>query len=69
MARINAKKRRSLKRSQFGLPGSRKYPVDTKARARNAKARAAQMVKRGKLSKSSQSKINRKANARLRRKR
>ncbi|PWH05316.1 hypothetical protein DEO23_14085 [Brachybacterium endophyticum] len=63
-----AKKRRSLKPSQFGLPGSRRYPVDTKARARNAKARAAQQRKAGNLSKSSQSKINAKANKRLRRK-
>lgn len=62
---IRAKKRNSLKKTQFGLPGSRKYPVDTKARARNAKARAAQMVKAGKLSKSSQAKINAKANKRL----
>lgn len=62
---IRAKKRNSLKKSQFGLPGSRKYPVDTKARARNAKARAAQMVKAGKLSKSSQAKINAKANKKL----
>jgi hypothetical protein len=65
---IRAKKRNSLKKSQFGLPGSRKYPVDTKARARNAKARAAQQVKAGNLSKSSQAKINAKANKRLARK-
>ena len=66
---IRAATRRRLPRSKFGLPGSRKYPVDTKARARNAKARATQMVKKGKLSKSSAAKIRRKANARLRRKR
>lgn len=66
---IRARKRRSLPRSKFGLPGSRKYPVDTRKRAANAKARATQMVKKGKLSKSSAAKIRAKANRRLRRKR
>ena len=59
---ITAKKRNSLRKSQFGLPGSRRYPVDTKARAANAKGRATQMVKAGKLSKSSAAKIRAKAN-------
>lgn len=63
---IKAKKRRSLRKSQFGLPGSRKYPVDTRKRAINAKARATQMVKKGKLSKSAAAKIKAKANRRLR---
>ena len=39
---ISAKKRRSLPRSAFGVPSKRKYPLDTKARARNALARVAQ---------------------------
>ncbi len=64
---MKAARRKALPKSKFGLPGSRRYPVDTKARARNAKARAAQMVKRGKLSKSSQRKINAAANRRLKR--
>jgi hypothetical protein len=59
-------KRSKLPKSQFGLPGSRKYPVDTKAHAANAKARATQMVKKGKLSKSSAEKIKAKANKVLR---
>ena len=42
MARLTAKQRRKLPKSSFALPGSRRYPVDTKARARNALARAAQ---------------------------
>ena len=66
MAKLRAARRKRLAKSQFGLPGSRRYPLDTKARARNAKARAAQQVKRGKLSKSSQRKINAKANRKLR---
>jgi hypothetical protein len=39
---ISAKKRKSLPSSQFALPGQKKYPVDTPARARNALSRAAQ---------------------------
>jgi hypothetical protein len=54
--------RKKLKKSQFGLPGARKYPVDTKARAANAKARAKQQLNKGKLSKSAYSKIVSKAN-------
>lgn len=68
MARLKAKQRRKLKKSQYGLPGSRKYPMPDKSHARNAKARAAQQVKKGRLSKSSQKKINAKANRILRRK-
>ena len=63
---ISAKKRKSLKKSQFGLPGSRKYPVDTRKRAANAKARATQQVKKGNLSKSGQRQVNAAANRRLR---
>ena len=68
MARITARKRRKLKKSQFGLPGSRRYPVDTKARARNAKARATQQYRKGNISKSTRDKIRAKANRVLRRK-
>lgn len=64
---MKAKKRKSLKASQFGLPGSRKYPVDTRARAANAKARATQQVKKGNLSPSSAAKIKARANKRLKR--
>lgn len=59
---MEAKKRKSLPKSEFGMPGERKYPVDTHARAANAKARASQMVKKGKLSESSKAKIDSKAN-------
>lgn len=63
---ITAKKRRGLKKSQFGLPGSRKYPMHDKAHARNAKARATQQYKKGRLSRSSKNKIHAKANRKLR---
>lgn len=39
MAKLNASKRKRLSSSQFAEPGKRKYPIDTKARARNALAR------------------------------
>lgn len=63
---ITAAKRKGLPKSEFGLPGERKYPVDTPGRAANAKARAAQMVDKGKLSESSKAKIDAKADAVLR---
>lgn len=39
---MKASKRNKLRKSQFALPSKRKYPIDTKARAKNALARAAQ---------------------------
>lgn len=62
MGVLNAKKRNALKSSTFGLPGSRKYPMPDKAHAANAKARATQMVEKGKLSSEDAAKIRRKAN-------
>jgi len=62
MAKLTSKQRNKLPKSDFGLPGQEKYPVDTKGRAANAKARATQMVKKGKLSPSSKAKIDAKAN-------
>ena len=64
---MKAAKRRKLKRSQFGLPGKRKYPMPDKQHAVNAKARAKQQRKRGKLSKSAYDKIVAKANRVIRR--
>ena len=58
----------SLRKSQFGLSGQRKYPVDTRRRAANAKARAKQQLKRGRLSRSAYNRMVAKANRRLRRK-
>lgn len=57
MARLNAAARKKIPKSQFGLPGAKgakagkgKYPMPDKSHASNAKARATQMVKKGKLS-------------------
>lgn len=41
---ISQAKRDSLPKGKFGLPGRKAYPVDTPARARNAKARSSQQV-------------------------
>ena len=59
---MTAARRRSLPKTTFGLPGQRKYPMDTRGRAANAKARAAQMVDKGKLSPASAARIRAKAN-------
>jgi len=73
MAKLTAKKRKALPKKEFGLPskvgkggkneaGKGAYPMPDKSHARNAKARASQMVKAGKLSPSAKAKIDAKAN-------
>lgn len=62
MAKLSAKQRNKLPKSDFGLPGQEKYPMPDKAHAANAKARATQQVKKGNLSSSSKAKIDAKAN-------
>jgi len=60
--KLNASARNAIPSSQFGMPGSRKYPMPNASHAVNAKARATQMVKRGKLSPASAARIRAKAN-------
>lgn len=62
MATLTTKARKAIPKSKFGLPGEKKYPMPDKAHAANAKARATQMVKKGKLSEASKEKIDAKAN-------
>lgn len=62
MAKLSTKQRNKLPKSEFGLPGREAYPMPDKAHAANAKARATQMVNKGKLSESSKAKIDAKAN-------
>lgn len=64
---MKASKRKSLKKSQFALPGRRAYPVDTRARAANAKARSTQQMRKGKISKATRNKIHARANKVLKR--
>ncbi len=61
MAKLTSKSRNNLPSTDFGLPGSRKYPMPDKAHAANAKARATQQVNVGKLSPAAKSKIDAKA--------
>ncbi|HJY22905.1 MAG TPA: hypothetical protein VJ279_08480 [Hanamia sp.] len=62
MTALTTKRRKALPKAEFALPGKRAYPVDTKARAANAKARATQMLSKGKLSTSQKAQIDKKAN-------
>lgn len=68
MAKLTAKRRRRIPKSKFALPGSRKYPIHDRAHAANAKARATQAFKKGRISKSTRDRIHARANRVLRRK-
>jgi len=61
MAKLTAGKRKAIPSSEFGEPGSRKYPMPDKSHAANAKARASQAVNAGRMSKSEEEKIDAKA--------
>lgn len=65
MAKLTAARRKRLPKSSFGLPGRRAYPMPDKSHAANAKARASQAVKAGRMSKSTEHKIDAKANRKL----
>ena len=76
MARLSHSHRKRLPRKAFALPPKRsgknktpstvagRFPIDTKARARNALARAAQGVKAGTLSRSQAATVRRKVKRR-----
>jgi len=64
MAKLSTKDRKKLPAKDFAGPG-RSYPVEDKAHARNAKARASEMAAKGKLSAAEKAKIDRKADAKL----
>lgn len=65
MAKLTSKQRNKLPKSDFGLPGERKYPMPDKSHAANAKARAQQQYDKGNISKSTLNKIDAKANKKL----
>lgn len=62
MSKLKTSTRNTLPTSKFGLPGVRKYPMPDASHAVNAKARATQMVSKGKLSPMQATKIRAKAN-------
>jgi hypothetical protein len=61
MAKLTTAKKKAEPKSEFGLPEERKYPMPDASHARNAKARASQMERQGKLSSADKKKIDQKA--------
>ncbi len=62
MAKLTAAKRNKLPKSSFGEPGKRAFPMPDKSHAANAKSRASQAVNAGRMSSSTEAKIDAKAN-------
>jgi hypothetical protein len=67
MAKLTTAARNKLPASDFALPG-RRYPVEDKAHARDAKSRASQAYNAGQLSAAEKAKVDSKADATLRKK-
>ena len=67
MAKLSAEDRKKLPAKAFAEPEKRAYPIEDKAHARNAKARASQAANRGRISKGEEARIDRKADAVLKR--
>ena len=63
--KLTAASRRKIPAAKMGLPDKGKFPVNTKARAGNAKARAAQGLQAGTLSQGDAKKVVAKADAAL----
>jgi hypothetical protein len=61
MSKLTTEDRKHLSRNEFAEPEKRAFPIEDKAHARNAKARASQAVKAGRMSKAEESKIDDKA--------
>ena len=61
MPKLTSKKRNALPDSSFAGP-DRTYPVEDKGHAIAAKGRATEAVKKGRMSKSAEAKIDAKAN-------
>lgn len=68
MAKLTTKARKSLPARDFALPKERKYPVENKAHAANAKSRASEMERKGAISKATEKKIDAKADRKLKNK-
>ena len=63
MSELTTKARKKIPAKKFALPEKHAYPIEDKAHARNAKARASQAAHAGRLSKSEEKKIDKKADA------
>jgi hypothetical protein len=64
MAKLTAAQRNALPNSAFAGP-DRSYPVNDASHARNAKARASEMANKGRLSKSTEKRIDKMADKKL----
>lgn len=62
MSKLTTAARKKLPKSAFALPGGR-FPVEDKAHARDAKARAAQGLNSGRLSAAEKKMVDQKADA------
>lgn len=63
MPKLSKSNRDALPKSKFAEPDERAYPIENEAHAKNAKARASQAVKSGRMSKDEEAKIDKKADA------
>jgi hypothetical protein len=61
MSRLTTSTRKTLPKSDFGLPEQKKYPMPDRRHAANAKARASQEEERGLLSAAAKKRVDRKA--------
>lgn len=66
MSKLNAAMRNKLSAKKFGIPSERKYPIENKSHARNAKARASEEYNKGNLSEEMKDHIDRMADSILR---
>lgn len=62
MAKLTEKVRKALSPSKFAESAKKKYPIENKSHAANAKARASEMENKSKISVSTKAKIDAKAN-------
>lgn len=62
MATLTPKKRKSLPKKDFGIPGKRAYPMPDKEHAKLAKSGASRAEHLGNISKAQEKKIDAKAN-------
>ena len=63
MSELSHARRDDLPAKDFAEPDKRAYPIEDKAHARNAKARASQAVKAGRMDKAEQARVDAKADA------
>ncbi len=66
MAKLNENQREHLPAEKFAEPQKRAYPIEDKAHARDAKARASQAAKAGRMSAAEEKKVDKKADAVIR---